>query len=117
MIVVLIIAGSALLGLMIGLVFRIRAIALLAPFIALFAAVVLHAHHYGFVDGVMVIVGCLVASQAAYIAGAFLTSRSSNETSVHDHSADEPGEEREQDIQHQDEGDERPPSRSAPPRL
>lgn len=109
---VLIIAGSALLGLMIGLVFRIRAIALLAPFIALFAAVVLHAHHYGFVDGVMVVVGCLVASQAAYIAGAFLISRT--ETSVHDHSADEPGEERQQNVRYQDEGDDPPPPRPTP---
>lgn len=117
MIVVLIIAGSALLGLMIGLLFRIRAIALLAPFLALFAAVVLHAHRYGFVDGVMVVVGCLVASQAAYIAGAFLIARSSAAASTHDHSADEPSEEREQHVRRQDEGGDPPPSRSVSPRT
>ena len=93
MIASIVIAGSAMLGLVVGLTFRIRAIALSAPFIALFAAVVLHAHHYGFVDGVMVVVGCLVASQAAYIAGAFLRSRPAKASA--EESADEdPGTER-----------------------
>ncbi|WP_458761001.1 hypothetical protein ACSVBT_09565 [Afipia sp. TerB] len=117
MVAALIIAGSALLGLMIGLAFRIRAIALLAPFLALFAAVVLHAHRYGFVDGVMVVVGCLMASQAAYIAGAFLLSRTDMRKSMHENFGRDPGGDGEQDIRRENEGDECSPSGPLPPKT
>jgi hypothetical protein len=110
MIAALVITVSALLGLVIGLVFRIRVIALLTPFIALFAAIVLHAHRYGFVDGVMVVVGSLVASQAAYIAGAFLLSRTDGNGSAHEEPHHQPDGDGEQDVRQEDKTDDRPPS-------
>jgi hypothetical protein len=110
MIAALVITVSALLGLVIGLVFRIRVIALLTPFIALFAAIVLHAHRYGFVDGVMVVVGSLVASQAAYIAGAFFLSRTDGNGSAHEEPHHQPDGDGEQDVRQEDKTDDRPPS-------
>jgi hypothetical protein len=117
MIAALVIIASALLGLMIGLVFRIRVIALLTPFIALFAAIVLHAHRYGFVDGVMVVVGSLVASQAAYIAGAFLLSRTEGNGSTHEEPDHQPDGDGKRDIRQENESDDRPPPGSFPPKT
>jgi hypothetical protein len=73
MIIVLVaLAVSALLGLAIGLVFRVWANAIAAPIIAFGSAIALASHGFGFFEGVLVTVACLVVSQAAYFVGAVL---------------------------------------------
>jgi hypothetical protein len=68
--------ASALLGLVTGLIFRVWAIVLVSLPIAIFSAIFLRAHGYGFAAGVTVIIGCLVICQAAYFAGIFMRPRS-----------------------------------------
>jgi hypothetical protein len=97
MIIVLVaLAVSALLGLAIGLVFRVWANAIAAPIIAFGSAIALASHGFGFFEGVLVTVACLVVNQAAYLVGAVLESRVGIANfladDMHD---DEPGDNRE----------------------
>lgn len=73
---------SAMLGLATGLVFRVGAIALVSALIAILSAVALRADGFGFAGAVPVMIGCLVISQIAYLAGAFIISRSDNAGSL-----------------------------------
>ena len=76
MIIVLVaLAVSALLGLAIGLVFRVWANAIAAPIIAFGSAIALASHGFGFFEGVLVTVACLVVSQVAYFFRLLLKSR------------------------------------------
>ncbi len=68
-------ATSALLGFATGLVFRVWAIALVSLLIAIGSAILLRAEDFGFAARVRVIIGCLVVSQIAYFAGAFMVPR------------------------------------------
>jgi hypothetical protein len=95
MIIVLVaLAVSALLGLAIGLVFRVWANAIAAPIIAFGSAIALASHGFGFFEGVLVTVACLVVSQAAYFVGAVLKFGIADflADDMHD---DEPGDNRE----------------------
>jgi hypothetical protein len=63
MIIVLVaLAVSALLGLATGLLFRAWANAIVAPIIAFGSAIALASHGFGFFEGVLVTVACLIVS-------------------------------------------------------
>jgi hypothetical protein len=87
---------SAILGLATGLLFRVWAFLLLSPLLAIAAAIVLHSSGLGFVAGVSLIVGCLVASQFAYLVTTFLLH--GGEASIEDEVDGEPGCRGEQDV-------------------
>jgi len=110
-------AASALLGLAVGLLFRVWANVVVAPIIAFGSATALAADGFRFAEGVLITVACLVASQAAYLAGAFLAFRSDvTDALADDVPDDQPGEAREHGIgnQHEQERGEHP-SRPSPP--
>lgn len=73
-IVLIALTASTLLGLAIGLVFRVWIMAPIALLVAFASAIVLHSHGFGFVEGVLVTVACLFANQAAYLIAATLVS-------------------------------------------
>jgi uncharacterized membrane protein YkgB len=94
---------SAVLGLATGLVFRVWTIALVSLLIAILSAVALRAHGFGFARGVSVMIGCLVISQIAYVAGAFIMSRSDNAESLTQEEVDgHPNNRGEQDVSDDD---------------
>jgi hypothetical protein len=66
--------ASAVLGLATGLFLRVWAIAPVSLLIAIASAVFLRSHGFGFAGGVSIMVGCLVISQVAYVAGGFIES-------------------------------------------
>jgi uncharacterized membrane protein YkgB len=74
--VFILLVTSALLGLATCLVFRVWALVPVSLLVAIPSAIALHAHGFGFARGVSVIIGCLVISQIAYVAGVFMMSRS-----------------------------------------
>jgi uncharacterized membrane protein YkgB len=67
--------ASAVLGLATGLFFRVWTIASVSLLIAILSAIFLRSYGFGFAGGVSITVGCLVISQVAYIAGAFIEAR------------------------------------------
>ena len=94
---ILALLGSAIIGLAIGLFFRVWAIVLVSPVIAILAAIVLQASGFGFLAGVSVVTGCLVVSQIAYLlAAAFHLHK--GDISVQDEADADPGEHRYQDV-------------------
>ena len=94
---------SAMLGLATGLVFRVWTIALVSLLIAILSAVALRAHGFGFAGGVSVMIGCLVISQIAYVAGSFIMSRSDNAESLTQEDVDgHPDHRGEQDVSDDD---------------
>jgi len=100
MLVVLIaLVASALLGLAIGIVFRVWANVVVAPIIAFGSAIALASHGFRFPEGVIVTVACLVASQVAYLGGAILASRTEITNALADDVLDDqPGETRQRGI-------------------
>ena len=84
------IVASAVAGIATGYVFRIWALAVISPFIAVFAAIILHASEFGMMPGVAVIAICLAVSQLAYFATTYL--RYARHVSPHDEVDGEPGE-------------------------
>jgi hypothetical protein len=95
--------ASALLGLMTGLIFRVWAIALVSPPIAIFSAIFLRAHGYGFAGGVTIIIGCLATCQTAYLAGVFMSPRSHRAANLTQEEIDgDPGSRGEQNIRDDD---------------
>jgi hypothetical protein len=117
MIIVLVaLAVSALLGLAIGLVFRVWANAIAAPIIAFGSAIALASHGFGFFEGVLVTVACVVVSQAAYLVGAVLESRVGIANFLADDVLDDqPGDNREYEIGGEQEERREHPSRPPPP--
>lgn len=90
------IVASALVGIATGYLFRIWALVIISPLIAIFSAIVLRTYEFGMMAGVFVIVICLVVCQLAYLAAAyFLHAR---DVSAHDEVDGEPGEASEQKI-------------------
>ena len=81
-IVLILLIASAILGLATGLIFRVWALAWVSPLIAILSTVALHAYDFGFAGGVPIVVGCIVISQVAYLAGAFIVTRSDNAESL-----------------------------------
>ncbi|WP_456622557.1 MULTISPECIES: hypothetical protein [unclassified Bradyrhizobium] len=71
-IALVLIVASALVGIATGYVFRIWALVLIAPLIAVLSAIVLRAYEFGMRAGVIVIAICLAACQLAYFASAYL---------------------------------------------
>ena len=117
MIVVLVaLAASALLGLATGLVFRVWANAIVALLIAFVSATTLHSHGFGFSEGVLVTVACLVVSQVAYFVGLFVESRVGIANFLADDVLDDqPGDNREHQIGGEQEERREHPSRPPPP--
>ncbi|MET4259414.1 phosphotransferase system glucose/maltose/N-acetylglucosamine-specific IIC component [Bradyrhizobium sp. S3.12.5] len=90
------IVASALVGVATGYVFRIWALVVISPSIAVFLAIILRIYEFGMIAGVIVIAICLAVCQLAYFAAAyFLHAR---EISTHDEVDGEPGEASEQKI-------------------
>ena len=90
------IVASALVGIATGYAFRIWALVVISPFLAIFSAVVLRSYEFGIVAGVSVIAACLAASQLAYLAATFLLH--ARHISTHDEINGEPGEQSERKI-------------------
>lgn len=93
------IVASTLVGIATGYVFRIWALVLISPLIAIFSAIVLRAHEFGMMAGVTVIAICLVACQLAYLAATYLLH--ARNVSSHDEVDGKPGEISEQKIRRQ----------------
>lgn len=90
------IVASALVGIATGYLFRIWALVIISPLIAVLSAIILRTHEFGMMAGVIVIAICLVVCQLAYLAAAyFLHAR---DVSAHDEIDGEPGEASEQKI-------------------
>jgi len=98
-IALLLLLASALVGMATGFVFKIWALVLISPLIAIFSAIVLRADEFGLVAGVTVIAVCLAVCQLAYLAAAYL--RHARDISSHDEVDGEPGETSEPKIRRQ----------------
>jgi hypothetical protein len=115
-IVLVALAGSALLGLATGLVFRVWANLIVAPIIAFGSAIALASRGFGFFEGVGVTAVCLFVSQTAYFVGVFLVSGAGIANLLADDVFnDEPGDNREHEIDGEQEQRREQPSRSPPP--
>ena len=113
MIIILVaLAVSALLGLATGLLFRAWANAIIAPIIAFGSAIALASHGFGFFEGVLVTVACLIVSQVAYFVGLFLESRVGIADLADYVLDDQPGDNREHEIGGEQEKRREHPSRS-----
>ncbi|MBB4372195.1 hypothetical protein GGD63_004999 [Bradyrhizobium sp. cir1] len=98
-IAIVLIVASALVGIATGRVFRIWALVVISPLIAVVSAIVLRAYDFGMVGGVIVIAVCLVAAQLAYLAASYLLH--ARAVSPHDEVDGEPGEIGQQKIRRQ----------------
>jgi hypothetical protein len=98
-IALLLMLASALVGMATGFVFKIWALVLISPLVAIFCAIVLRASEFGLVAGVTVIAVCLAVCQLAYLAAAYL--RHARDISSHDEVDGEPGETSEHKIRPQ----------------
>jgi uncharacterized integral membrane protein len=81
---------SALAGLATGLTYRVWALVLISPLLAIIAAIVLHSYEFGLLAGVPIIVACLVVFELGYLGATYLMHR--REMSMHDEIDGEPGE-------------------------
>ena len=109
--------ASALLGLAVGLLFRVWANVVAGPIIAFGSAITLALHGFPIAEGVLITLACLVASQAAYLAGTYLALRTDiTDALTDDVPDDQPGEAREHGIggKHEQERGEKPPWASPP---
>lgn len=93
------IVASALVGIAAGYFFRIWALVLIAPSIAVLSAIILRAYEFGMLAGVTVIAICLAACQLAYFAAAYVLH--ARDASSHDEIDGNPGETSEQKIRRQ----------------
>ncbi|MDN4988294.1 hypothetical protein QY049_34580 [Bradyrhizobium sp. WYCCWR 13022] len=100
-IAIVLIVASALVGIATGYVFRIWALVVFSPLIAVFSAVILHAYQFGMLAGVIIIAVCLAVSQLAYFAAAYLLQ--AREASPHDEVDGQPRKISEQKIPRQHE--------------
>ena len=98
-IIMVALAASALLGLAAGLVFRVWVNLIIAPIVAIGSALAFAFHGSGFLRGVLVTFGCLVASQVAYLVGLFMAPADDlAEHLADDEPDDQPGQSSEQCI-------------------
>nr|QDP22527.1 hypothetical protein FNV92_10275 [Bradyrhizobium cosmicum] len=93
------IVASGLVGIATGYVFRIWALVLISPIIAILSAFVLRAYDFGMLAGVTVIAACLAVCQLAYFAATYLLH--GREASPHEEVDGQPGEISEQKIRSQ----------------
>ncbi|WFU24346.1 hypothetical protein QA649_41210 [Bradyrhizobium sp. CB1717] len=89
-IAIVLIVASALVGIATGRVFRIWALVIISPLIAIVSAIVLRLYDFGMVGGVTVIAICLAVSQLAYFATSYLLH--ARAVSPHDEVDGQPGE-------------------------
>ncbi len=109
--------ASALLGLAVGLLFRVWANVVAGPIIAFGSAIILAVNGFQVAEGVLITLACLVTSQVAYLAGTFLTLRTDiTDALTDDVPDDQPGQAREHGIgnKHEQERGEKPPWASPP---
>jgi hypothetical protein len=95
-IALLLMLASALVGMATGFVFKIWALVLISPPLAVFSAIILRSFEFGLVAGVTIIAICLAVCQLAYLAVAYF--RHAQDISPHDEVDGEPGEKGEQKI-------------------
>jgi hypothetical protein len=100
-IAIVLIVASALVGIATGYFFRIWALVVIAPIIAILSAVVLRSYEFGMLAGVSVIAACLAICQLAYLAATFLLD--ARHISIHDEINGQPGEQGERKIGRQHE--------------
>ena len=100
-IAIVLIAASALAGTATGYIFRIWALIIISPLIAIVSAIILRVYEFGMLAGVTVIALCLVASQLAYLAKSYL--RHARHVSAHDELDGDPGKISEHKIRRQHE--------------
>ncbi|MDA9510217.1 hypothetical protein XI09_37340 [Bradyrhizobium sp. CCBAU 11386] len=93
------IVASALVGIATGYVYKIWALVVISPLIAVFSAIILRAYEFGMMAGVIVIAICLAVCQLAYLAAAYVLH--ARNVSSHDEIDGEPGETPEQKIRRQ----------------
>ncbi|SCB55094.1 hypothetical protein GA0061098_103469 [Bradyrhizobium shewense] len=93
---ILVLLGSAIIGLGTGLFFRVWAMVLVSPATAVLAAVVLQASGFGFFAGVSVVIGSVLVGQIAYLLAAFCLLK--GDISLQDEADSDPGEHRHQDV-------------------
>jgi len=98
-IAIVLIVASALVGVATGRLFRIWALIVFSPVIAIVAAIVLRVYDFGMVGGVTVVAICLAASQLAYLAASYLLH--ARAVSPHDEVDGEPGEIGQQKVRRQ----------------
>ncbi|OPZ00986.1 hypothetical protein A5906_19775 [Bradyrhizobium sacchari] len=98
-IAIVLIVASALVGIATGHVFRIWALVVISPLIAIVSAIVLRTYDFRLIGGVTVIAICLAVSQLAYLAASYLLH--ARQVSSHDEVDGEPGEIGEQKIRRQ----------------
>ncbi|MCK1386098.1 hypothetical protein [Bradyrhizobium sp. 21] len=90
------IVASALAGIATGYVFRVWALVVISPSMAVFWAIILRVYEFGMMAGVTVIAICLAVCQLAYFAAAYVLH--TRGASSHDEIDGEPGETGEQKI-------------------
>jgi lysylphosphatidylglycerol synthetase-like protein (DUF2156 family) len=95
-IALLLMLASALVGMATGFVFKIWALVLISPVLAVFSAIILRSFEFSLVAGVTVIAVCLAVCQLAYLAATYLLH--ARDISPHDEVDGQPGEESEQKI-------------------
>ncbi|MCP3373178.1 hypothetical protein [Bradyrhizobium cajani] len=93
------IVASALAGIATGYVFRIWALVVISPFLAILAAIVLRVYEFGMMAGVAVVAICLAVCQLAYFAASYLLH--ARDVSAHNEVDGAPGEISEQNIRRQ----------------
>jgi len=93
--------ASLIAGFATGLLFRVWALLLVSPSIAVVAAIVLHASGFEFFAGVSVIVGCLVVSQLSYLLATLHLER--GELSPEDEADGHPGNNSQNNVRDQNE--------------
>ena len=71
-IALVLILASALVGAVTGFMYKVWALVLISPPIAILSAAILRSHEFGMLAGVIVIAICLVVCQIAYLAVACL---------------------------------------------
>ncbi|MBR0950496.1 hypothetical protein [Bradyrhizobium canariense] len=98
-IALVLIVASALVGIATGCVFRVWALVVISPLIAIFSAIILRAYEFGMMAGVLVIAGCLAVCQLAYFAAAYVLH--TRHASSHDEIDGEPGQASKQKIRSQ----------------
>ena len=97
-IALILLAASALVGAAAGLQMKALALVPIALLIAVFSAAVLHMNGFQSGSGIVIIIGCLVLNQAAYILVQIFGLRSRYHLSVDDDADRVPGPGREQAI-------------------
>jgi hypothetical protein len=95
-IALLLILASALVGAATGFMYRVWALILISPPLAIFSAAVLRSHQFGMIAGIIVVAICLAICQIAYLAVACL--QHARDISSQDEADGEPGETGEKKI-------------------